>query len=361
MQRCLPNAPEHTLEEFFKIAKGILKRGHAVMGIGPRGIGKTERTAKLAEEMGLVYVPFILGHKEKSDLLIPRFDPITGSIVEYPLGSLKLGVTTPALVHIDEFNRTEDSLQSALLTIVNERRIGDFVFAPGTCFVMTGNPPDHAGANQPLDTLIGRAWCAHIKADLGEVRAYLTRLGVEGSTERMLGVDIAATAASRPDLIAIEPPDGAENGALYPQPRQVVYAIQDAAAYGDGGGQISDPAVMSILSGRMGRETAAALTTLWRMRDKLPTVEEIVKSPDTAKLPSDMESGVAALGLVAMAHKAGKQGVNSAWIYTGRLPQRDIQNALGRALLGQIPTDAGALKVHHKLIGQAGAMLSGNF
>jgi hypothetical protein len=116
-------------------------------------------------------------------------------------------------------------------------------------------------------------------------------------------------------------------------------------------GEPMDEVALAMTGGIIGREAAAALFAVLANESKLPTVEEIIASPTTAKLPPDIESAIAALGLVKLVQARDR---NAVWFYVDRFGAQfpEVQASLTRDMLAKAPTDPAAFKIFDRLVGK---------
>ncbi len=347
--------------------------GEPTLMLGQPGIGKTEMVAQVARDLNKLFVPVEAGLVPDEEIggLFWR-NPQTGKIERVPITVIRQACEQACVLFLDEITRCTLQRQGCLMTITNERRVGDFVLHPETIVVLAGNGGDSAGTHGVVDALLNRCNVVEVVAKRSEVAAYLRTLGQPGSPEvkdakgnvtapavssvlRELGIDYAATAERRPDLIAESMPKGAaDSGILWPSPRAIVKGLKRLAGRIDAGRDITTSVGFAALAGNMGNEAAAAYLAVRKLRDKLPTVEEIIKNPEHAKIPPDTESGIAALGLIA---NAAEKSSNSAWLYSARLGDPETQAAITRSMLSKVPTDPKALAAFTTLTGRAARAL----
>jgi len=339
--------------------------------MGPPGIGKTEAMYTLSTEQVLSTAGesirrqlacLEVAHGADEDTGgIPVRDPATGQVIRLPIGPLRLWSERPTLLLLDEVSRAQTQRQGTLLTITQEGRAGDFVKHADSRCVLAANGTDSAGAHQIIDTLINRCPVVEVHGDAGEVREYLrTRVGGPGSSLNMLAVDYAATAERAGNLIQCEPPAGAaETGAPWASPRAIVKALKlfDSALRAN----LTGDTLFAALAGMIGKEVAGAWLAIRKVRDRVPTADEIERQPLLAKVPDvgDVDAHVGLLGVVAMVG-AGKPGAaDSAWLYTSRIQSNDFRAATTRQILKYAPVTKDGLAARSKLLGAVGRNLAG--
>lgn len=329
--------------------------------LGKPGIGKTqiiEQTVRgLKDSKGNPYTLAALtfGTCVAEDASgIPMKDPVSGQIVRLPLGPIKLACERACVLLLDESTRCDKAKQGALMTGLSERRFGDFLLHPETIVVLLGNEPDSAGVFSLIDALLNRCAVFRVVADFDAFIAYLKGYGT--GTTNALAQDYALTAAGRRDLVALDPPPGySATGALWASPREIVLGLDDIAALYDAGpGIFSQEEIHATLASHISSITAAAWLTLRRLRDQLPTRAEIEATPLAAKVPTNGDTAIAALGLLGEV-ASGKQNA-SIWPYLDRWDKghAEARTVAIRSFMGKVPTDPKVLPVFQKLVGSIG-------
>jgi hypothetical protein len=97
----------------------------------------------------------------------------------------------------------------------------------------------------------------------------------------------------------------------------------------------TSPVFMAGLAGNVGDQPAAAYMAIRKIRHQLPGVREIIASPDTAKIPANINVGIAVLGIIG---QVAAEDPCPAWVYSNRIQDREIRvaalNVLGRPDFG---------------------------
>lgn len=352
--------------------------------IGQPGVGKTAVAEQLARMVGRTLVVFDLGNGAREDSMLPvKVDTPTGpSVVRIPLDALMAACTAPVVLFIDELTRADKNKQAIALALANERRIGSYRLHPGTIVVMAGNDGSSSGTYGLVDALVNRCCIVQLVPDRNEVRHVIETLHelapyshlVSSSGERIemplaefeqdvrvtpafmekfksLCAKYAIISGVRTELLQLSPPEGAQEAcAQWASPRAVHHMLERQAASLTAGDPV-DEVMLAEAGGCIGREAAAAWFAVLGQEDKLPTVDEVVSAPKTARLPPDAESAIAALGLIKLAHT---RDVNAAWLYVGRFTDKhpEIQAAIARDMMGRIPTDKEALMTFNAVVGK---------
>lgn len=324
-------------------------------------------------------------------LLLSQCDPtdiggfpvvIKDRLERLPLGPIKMAVDHPVVLFLDELTMAPPPVQGSAMRLVYERWAGDVKLHPGSRIVIAFNPPEQAAGGYELALpMVGRMTKIRMAPEAKEVQSYLFGLGEPGSDERRLATDIAATSLVAPDLIQIEPPAGSQqSGKPWGSPRSWERAIRSIAhmigedgalrvpvnsegrSLGEEGLKMQHRVMTALLAGSVGDEQAASYMAIRKIRDQLPSVEDIIKNPSAAKTPGTVEVSIAALGVTA---QVALRAPNAAWVYSNRLMGEARAAAI--SVMGRYAPDAKgkfhseALEARKKLLSQIGEALIGNY
>lgn len=329
-----------TISEFEQLFISLARNPDAYVPLlwrGPPGIGKTAVFRRAASALGLAFAPLEFAHCAEEDAGgIPVRDTVTGQVTRLPIGPIRTASEKPTLLFLDEVSRASEIKQGALLTIINERRAGDFKLHDGSIVALAANGTESTGAFRLIDAMMNRIVVVDALPTLEEVYVYLRGLGSDKNAYdlalRDMAIDWAATAERTPQLIQIEPPLGAaDSGEQWPSPRMCEKAVRGLAQLELSGVSLQSQKV--FLSGAVSAPVANAYFAVRVLRDNLPTAAEIAADPKGAKLPTTIETAVAVMALV---EQAGMRDPDAAWIYATRLKQEDIRVALGKRLTGKV-------------------------
>lgn len=322
-----------------KDAKDALKYAIAadapICLVGPPGIGKSAIVANVAEELGMKMETLILSLCEPTDL--GGFPVVgNGAVNRLPLGPIKAACDEPVVLFLDELSCAPPVVQGAALRLVYERWAGDRKLHPGTVVVAAMNPPDQAAGGWEISLpMIGRLVMIHLRPTLKEVQGFFYELGEPGSDVRNLAVDFAATLEMAPDLLVIDPPQGSVvSGRPWGAPRSWHRGLSVMSQV-----KSDSPSLCAaLLSGCVGEDSASSFLAIRKIRTELPSVTDIMSDPTRAKVPSDLNSCVAVLGIVA---QVATVDPCPAWVYASRL--KDEVGVAAMNILGRF-----ALKNHNK-------------
>jgi DNA polymerase III delta prime subunit len=322
--------------------------------LGPPGTGKTLIAQDVARKAYAEKFPELYGSGKLSPVAYypPALAPPEESggiptreadrIVRKLVGPVAEACTRPALLLLDEITRCDARQQGGLMVGVNERRWGDFLLHPDTSIVLLGNEPDSGGVFSLLDALLNRCLTVRYQPRNEEFLAWAPdNLGAEGSLLRELVRDYCATAAVRTELVqSIPPPGFAESGALWASWRAIEKGLTALAGLLTRNPNAPEDLLFATLAGCIGKVPAAGYLTARRLREALPRAEDIVADPKSARLPTDFEAAVSALGLL---DRVARNSPEAAWIYAGRFTSEpglgDVAGALARQLRTHPPVN----------------------
>lgn len=331
-----------------RIVANAAGTGRPTLIVGFPGIGKTAILSQIARDLNLPLYCADLGNGAREDNVMPIV--INGDLVQVPLNAIKACCVAPGLLFLDEITRCDKSKQAVAMTIANERRIGSYNLHPGTVVVMAGNPLESAGTYALNDALVNRCGCYFFRPSRDDSRNFLASIGAPGSTLNKIASKYSAICGMRPEMLVIEMDE--ESGGLAPTPRAVHHALERMAHDLDHGGSLDQGMAIEI-SGVIGESAAAAWFAVLAHEDKIPTPEAVCADPLKANVPPDLESAVAALGMLALAVKIDP---NATWTYVGRYANAfpDAAGIVAKSLLatGRTPTQPDALKVFGALCGK---------
>ena len=309
------------------LIKGCIKADQPVLLIGSPGVGKTSLMHDLAAEVGLPLVVIIASTCDPTDFggfPVVRAD---GAFDRVPMRAIRTASDKPCLLFLDEISTAPPQVQATLLQGVWAREFGDVTLHEGTRIVAAANPADQApGGYELAAPLIGRFSVYDFDPTIDEVRGYFNKLGAEDSKLREFAIDLAATSQHAPELFQMHPPQAAvTEGAKWASPRDWERGMR---SWAEMEGSPID-VVSLILGGAVGETMADAFIGIRKLRVHLPTVQDILKDPEKAKMPAEVDHQIGALGLLA---NVAQTDVWPAWVYCERLAE-EVGAAATRALL----------------------------
>jgi ATPase family associated with various cellular activities (AAA) len=358
-----------SLHETAVVVAACARAGRTPLILGSPGVGKTSLVRAVAP-----MVARALGYPEKDYpticCILSNRNPV--DVAGYPMitsddsvklevfGTLKEASTRPCILLLDEFLTSDAAMQGPALRLVLEGYCGETPVHKGTRIVCAANPPEHSpGGMEMSAALTNRVVIINCRPSLEEIAAYF-RDDPEKSLDMHLSLpdDAAYQEAKkrymltfgvmvekRPELVCLEPPEASvSQGEPFASPRAWEMCCDVLAALPVG--EYTKPAskvFRAVTEGTLGPTTAMAFVSVLRARDHLPSIKEILESPENCALPNEnqvitKDNGVqeaigqdvtfAAIPLILEANRTDSW---AALIYAKRLPA-EIQMAVSRAI-----------------------------
>ncbi len=340
--------------------------------MGDPGTGKTELGKILARATQRPGVFTEMQGAADEDINgVPARDPQTGQIIRLPIGPLRMASLQASVLTLDEVDRCGNQKQGVLLAALRERRFGDTYLHPETDLLLCANGMSSGGTHSFISAFLNRCLPVNFVQTDDEVVGYLMggwrkaevpdpiALDVPGWTPEALNkalaelmVDFAATAAKAPGLIQTAVPDGAEeSGAPWASGRAIVEGLK-CFNVGLASGLKGD-VLFALLAGCIGKEPAGNYFSIRKVRERLPSVEDIENAPQQALVPDagDTEANIGVIGLTAV---AASRNANNAWLYAARLQNKEVGHAMTRGLLKFPPTSPEAVRQKMMMMGRVG-------
>lgn len=294
----------------------------AVLLLGDPGVGKSAVINAIAKEMGMACATLLGATLDPTDVGGLPVVRVSGKGVDrVPLSLIQDAADRPAILFLDEISAAPLPVQAAMLRLVLERVAGDVTLHPETRVLCAANPPEQAPGGFDLSApLMGRVCALHFRPSEDEILDYLASMGGDGSDMERAVADearmFAAVARVTPDLLQIDiPPEAVTGNTPWGAPRAWERVLRARAA-GQVIGGLSSDAMFALMAGSVGRKCATAYNGVLRMIQDLPAVDEIVADPEGAKVPTDKNKQVAALGLIG---RVADKNLWAAYIYAARL------------------------------------------
>ena len=239
---------------------------------GSPGVGKSDAVKGLAAQFNLEVIDFRLSQCESTDLNgIP--DRADGRLVWLPPAIIPLAHDALPegragwLLFLDEANSAAVDVQKAAYKLILDRAVGQYALHPNVYMCVAGNlASDRAIVNRMPTPLQSRL--VHFQLDV-DVDAWLVWAEQNGIDDRIM-----AFMRFSPDSLQAFKPDSPEN--TYPCPRTWHMASRILA--------VSKNIDTELLSGVVGQGAALEFTTFTEMFDKLPSLDDIIKSPQRAPM-----------------------------------------------------------------------------
>lgn len=308
-----------------------------IMFEGDPGVGKTSVTSQVFKTLNadgrFTHMVTLIGSTlDPTDVGGFPVVGADGSFKRVPIHQIKIASEHPTLVVLDEFSCAPKGVEATMLRLLlpdhdGIRWAGDTPLHPDSYVLALSNPPEQAPGgferSAPTTNRMGIFWFA---PDYDEVRSYFNTVLGEGDSEdptsfAALARDFAATLAAKPDLLQIACPDSALEGAPWASPRGCEAGLRHMAALGP---DATHEEQLAALSGSMGAHSAQAYLAIRKLREHLPTVDQIKTDPAGALVPDKPDHQIGALGLL---QEVANRDVWAAWVYAARLRPEIAQAA----------------------------------
>lgn len=217
---------------------------------GSPGIGKSARVMQAGDQLNLPVGPVYAATRAPEDFSGVPVPSDEGINLECILGPARdLIGAQMGLLFLDEISCARPAVQSALLSVVLDRRIGDTLLPPKVRVIAAANPPDEAAGGWELALPLANRF-AHIQISPPSVQDMHKWLMTEGRSTleplhnaekgvaerwpkiwaRMKGL-LDGFFHAKPNLIHAPPPVGSiHRGRSWPSPRSWEMAIRVQAA-----------------------------------------------------------------------------------------------------------------------------------
>jgi len=282
------------------ILKSVLDVNIPMFIWGPPGIGKSQIVAQVAASMGL---PLI-------DVRAVLLDPVDLRGVP----SVEKGVTRwnppvflptkgEGVLFLDELSQAPDSVQSSLLQLVLDRKLGEYSMPAGWRILAAGNRVTDGAFSRKISKALGSRFATHLDlaVDLDE--------WCKWAIDNNVPSEIISFLRLRPDLLHHFDP--AAQGNSFPCPR--VWANVGLFM-----GKLPREAELPFLAGALGFGPAAEFVSYLQIYRDMPDMESIMQDPDNAEVPGEPSVLYALCG--AMSRKVNSLNVSRAFRYMKRLP-----------------------------------------
>jgi hypothetical protein len=207
------------------------------------------------------------------------------------------------VLFLDELSQAPDSVQSSLLQLVLDRRLGEYCLPEGWRILAAGNRVTDGTFSRKISKALGSRFATHLElaVDLDEWCAW--------AIDNQVPSEIIGFLRLRPDLLHHF--DAKAQGNSFPCPR--VWAN-----VGQFLGKLPFEAELPFFAGALGFGAAAEFTSFLQIYRDLPDIEAIMLDPDQSAVPDEPSVLYALCG--AMSRKITSDNTSPAFRYMRRLP-----------------------------------------
>jgi hypothetical protein len=314
--------------------------GNSIILKGASGIGKTDIALAYAEQQGEDYglfelncatasLPDVIGlqmpHNEVYTLPDGTEKKIISSRFAYPYFMRDKRTGQPAfmfkrgMVVLEEYGQAQGDVKRALADIILNGRSGEHNFCEEVDVLLLSNrPEDRSGVTKDFDFLINRRVELLVNATLDGWLVWAHAHGVSN-------MSMAFAARNTDKVFANKAP---EKQGPWLTPRSLVMADNFLKVALKKGWGLDDTLTRVNLAGMIGDGMAHIYIAFAKIRDKLPTLAEILADPVNATLPSEPDQQMfLAFDLAA---KTKVENIKPIVTYIDRMP-KDFSVAYFRA------------------------------
>ncbi|ABA88844.1 ATPase, AAA family [Syntrophotalea carbinolica DSM 2380] len=267
---------------------------------GPPGIGKSQIVAQVAADLRLPLIDIRAVLLDPVDLRgVPSVD---NSVTRWNPPDF-LPTEGEGVLFLDELSQAPESVQSSLLQLVLDRKLGEYCLPDGWRILAAGNRVMDGSFSRKISKALGSRFATHLElaVDLDEWCAW--------AVDNDVPVEISSFLRLRPELLHSF--DAKAQGNSFPCPR--VWAN-----VGKFLGTLPYEAELPFFAGALGFGAAAEFTSFLGICRDLPDIDAIMCSPDDAEIPGEPSVLYALCG--AMSRKINSENVSRAFRYMKRLP-----------------------------------------
>lgn len=320
---------------------------------GSPGIGKSAMVAELADKYNLKLIDFRLSQADPTDLngfpfpneqtgrasYIPMdiFPiegdelPFNGRMEDDPANpgqqrlvqatNAKTGVTEPEryagwLLFLDEFNSASLAVQKATYKLTLDHMVGQHKLHPRVMKICAGNlDTDNAITSKLSTAMQSRLIHLNLITDSNEWLNWAATNGVD--------YRITSFIHYKPELLNAFKPDHTD--VTFPCQRTWEFVHNFLTNI-----PTLDHQHMNLISGAIGQGAAMEFIGFTKVFNDLPTIDEILKTPSSAKIPTSPDCQYAVTGLLS--NNANGQNIKSLMTYINRIPKEFVVITLKDAI-----------------------------
>lgn len=255
---------------------------------GRPGIGKSDIVGQVTQSLNQ---KLILRHAvtdEPTDYKGLGFAKSDTEAAFLIFGDLKemINATEPTVVFIDDIGPAPTGVQAALMQLILARRINGHQVSDLVTFIAaTNRREDLAGVNSMITPLVGRFTVLDLEMTVDDWVQWALRTDIP--------IELIAACRFFPKWLTDWTPSRAIENTPTPRNMGAVGRLMKW--------EISDHLRLPLFAGRMGHAAATELIGFLDTYKDLPTIDDIIRDPSTAKLP-DNPAGKYAISVALAAH-----------------------------------------------------------
>lgn len=262
----------------------VLLQGH--MGCGKTSIGKTLAAALPTHT--LCY--FDCTTKSLGDVMVPNIKDMHGNdYVRFaPNEEFGVHLNKPVILNIDEYGKADPSTKNALLRVMQEFQVGPYPLPEGSIVFATTN----LGAEGVGDLLPPHARNRITTVTLRKPTAMeFIEWGISNGIDHAILGWVKDNPHCMQSFEEVKDPE--ENPYIYhPRSTRAAFvtprSLEKASNWLKHRRSLDNTTLTAALIGTLGAQAAMDMAAFIEMADKLPTLDSIKKSPDTALVPDNV-------------------------------------------------------------------------
>lgn len=266
------NESEITIAQAAKLMRTLTDAGDSVMLWGKPGIGKSDIVHQLGMATSRKVIEFHAALREPVDLRgIPVTDPVTKTTLWFVPDELPQAKRDgeEGYLFCDEINQATPQMQAVLAGLILYGKVGDYRLPEKWRVIAAGNRVTDRAAAQRMPTHMRNRF-AHLFV-APDVEAWASWAVANGVAPEMI-----AFVRLRRELIH-RMPKGDENA--FPTPRSLTKAAKYVHAPKEDR--------QRLIAAHVGDDVAAECDGFIRLYHSLGTLDDIIRDPENAKLPTE--------------------------------------------------------------------------
>lgn len=302
-----------TIETLPQAIEAVLKANKVPLAKGPPGLGKSIIHKMIADKYRLKLIDIRAAQCEPPDFLgFPYGDVQSGKSGYLPIDTFPLeGDSVPEgydgwLVFFDEVTSASDEVQAAIYKIILDRTVNQSKMHERCMIAAAGNDIDHGAiAYEMSSALRSRFVHLHVKSNYKAYANVMLKLNMDHRIKSFLAFRPGKTNNFDPDKLGLEDTYACERTWHFLSDIMKHTAPEDSLA-------------LPIYAGTIGEGTAREFIGFCKVYHSLPPMNEILSSPQTARVPEEPGHLYAMTG--SLADHADRSNIEPIMEYVCRLP-----------------------------------------
>lgn len=277
---------------------------------GACGVGKSQIVFQVANDTDREFRDVRAGQLDPVDMRgLPR---IVSDQTEWVPPKF-LPTSGKGILFLDELTSAPQMTQAACYQLVLDRRLGEYVLPEGWVVIAAGNPASERGVHFSMPRpLRNRFVHLELDADLDDWCRWAVKAGVRP--------EIIAFLRFKPELLHAA--DRTSDANAWPTPRswEMASSVLAGIARRRQSTLLSGASEFEtqLVDGAVGSAASAELTAFLRLFRQLPSIDEVLLTPDTAPVPTETSAQIAIA--TALGRVMSDASIGRAIRYLDRMP-----------------------------------------